>query len=101
MIVEYIRYELKEHRADELIDAYRAAGEHLRVSPECLGYDVAAAEDATPSVVVRILWSSSQAHTEGFRKGPNFPPFLGLVRPFLSEIAEMRHYIPTQIEWTR
>ena len=29
---------------------------------------------------------------QGFRHGPHFPPFLAEVRPFIPDIAEMRHY---------
>jgi hypothetical protein len=30
MIVEYIRYDLKTHTPEQLIDSYRRAGEHLK-----------------------------------------------------------------------
>jgi hypothetical protein len=35
---------------------------------------------------------------QGFRRGPHFPPFLGLVRPFIPDIAEMRHYAPQALD---
>jgi quinol monooxygenase YgiN len=101
MIVEYVRYELKTHTAQALIDAYAHAGEHLRAAPECLGYELTQCEEAPTSLVLRILWQSSEAHTLGFRKGPCFPPFLALIRPFIEEIAEMRHYAKTPVEWSR
>jgi hypothetical protein len=34
----------------------------------------------------------------GFRRGPDFPPFLVAVRPFISEIVEMRHYLATPVQ---
>ena len=34
---------------------------------------------------------------QGFRKGAHFPAFLAAIRPFIGEIAEMRHYEPTGV----
>ena len=101
MIVEYVRYSLTHHTPEELVAAYAAAGPHLQAAPECLGYDLTICADAPESVVVRIHWQSAEAHLQGFRPGPNFPPFLALVRPFLDEMAEMRHYEPTAVRWAR
>jgi quinol monooxygenase YgiN len=101
MIVEYVRYELKAHAPQLLIDAYAQAGEHLRAAPECFGYELTQCEDAPSSVILRIIWESTEAHTLGFRKGPHFLPFLAIIRPFIEEIAEMRHYARTPVEWSR
>ena len=34
---------------------------------------------------------------QGFRKGEHFPGFFAAIRPFVGEIAEMRHYEPTAV----
>lgn len=101
MIVEYIRYELTTHSTAELIAAYEQAAPHLRAAPECLGFELSLCEEAPNSAVLRINWQSTDAHIQGFRRGPNFPPFLTAIRPFVGEIAEMRHYAPTPVQWTR
>lgn len=101
MIVEYIRYQLAAHGPEALTEAYAQAGEHLQAAPECLGYELSKCEDEPGALVLRILWTSRQAHMEGFRRGPNFPPFLALIRPFIGEIAEMRHYSATAVAWGR
>ncbi|WP_446719470.1 putative quinol monooxygenase [Inquilinus sp. OTU3971] len=101
MIVEYIRYNLKQKTVSSLIDAYRRAGEYLEKTPECLGYELSVCEEVPSSVILRILWDSREAHLEGFRKGPNFSPFLAIVGPFFGEIEEMRHYSPTGLAWSR
>ena len=51
--------------------------------------------------VLRIDWQSTAAHLHGFRKGPNVPPFLAAIKPFIGEIAEMRHYAETGVAWRR
>jgi quinol monooxygenase YgiN len=101
MIVEYIRYELKAHTAYELISAYAEAAASLKPSPECLGYDLAQRDDEPNVLVLRIQWQSADAHMQSFRNGPNFPPFLALVRPFIGEIVEMKHYHLTNVSWQR
>lgn len=101
MIVEYIRYALKTHTGDELIAAYEAAGPHLAASPECLSYELSQCDEDATQFVLRIEWTSAEGHTKGFRGGPHFRPFLTAIRPFFPEIAEMRHYMPTQVSARR
>lgn len=101
MIVEYIRYQLVHHAPAELEAAYAAAAPHLEAAPECLGYELSRCAEQPAATTVRILWQSDRAHLEGFRRGSHFPPFLAAVRPFLEEIAEMRHYHLTPIAWSR
>lgn len=101
MTIEYIRYDLTTHTGDELVRAYRQAGGHLAAAPQCLGYDLSQCADAPASFILRIHWLSAADHLQGFRKGPHFPPFLAAIQPFIGEIAEMRHYAPTDVAWSR
>jgi quinol monooxygenase YgiN len=101
VIVEYIRYELTASSTDSLIASYRDAAQHLRDAPECLGYEMTICADAPNVCILRIEWASAEAHMAGFRRGPHFPPFLALIRPYIGEIAEMRHYVPTDLAWSR
>lgn len=98
MIVEYVRYQAGPERAQAIVEAYRAALPHLRAAPECLSQEVAVCEEDAGAVTVRLTWASTEAHMQGFRRGPHFPPFLQLVRPFVPDIAEMRHYRPVAME---
>src|SRR4051812_19130799 len=101
MTIEYIRYDLVAHEPAELIDAYSVAADALRAAPECMSFELARCEEAPRSFILRIEWKSIAAHLEGFRKGPHFPPFLAAIRPFVAEIAEMRHYSRTPVAWLR
>lgn len=101
MIIEYIRYDLVAHQPEDLVSAYTAAAGSLRASPECLAFELTQCEEAPRSFVLRIEWQSTAAHLQGFRKGPNFPPFLAAIKPFIGEIAEMRHYVSTSLVWMR
>jgi len=101
MIVEYIRYDLVAHEPEELVAAYTIAVDSLRTAPECLAFELTQCEEAPRSFVLRIEWQSTAAHLQGFRKGPNFPPFLAAIKGFIGEIAEMRHYAATPLVWKR
>jgi quinol monooxygenase YgiN len=99
MTVEYIRYQVADAvRGGQLADAYAKAAKHLDAAPECLAYELTECEEDPTSWVLRIEWTSTDDHLNGFRKGPNFPPFLQEIRPFIGEIAEMRHYRVSDIQ---
>lgn len=102
MTVEYIRYAVPDAaRGEALRAAYARAAAHLDAAPECLAYELTRCEEDERSWILRIEWSSTEAHLQGFRKGPHFPPFLAEVRAFVREIAEMRHYQPTNVSSTK
>ena len=97
MIVEYIRYALRVHSGPELEAAYAQAEGPLAASPHALAWELARCTDDPSAYVLRIEWDSVEGHMQGFRRGPDFPPFLDAVRPFTGEIAEMRHYDVTAV----
>ena len=97
MIIEYIRYVMTAHTPEDLIKAYGDASRHLDAAPECIDYELTQCADDPKSLILRIRWQSAEAHMDGFRRGPHFPPFLGAIRPFVGEIAEMRHYHATPV----
>jgi len=101
MTIEYIRYMLATHSPAAFLDAYAEACKHLASAPECLGYDLAQCDEDPKSFVLRIHWVSAEAHLNSFRPGPHFAPFFAAIRPFVPEIAEMRHYTPTALKWAR
>ncbi len=93
MIVEYIRYEVKDKaRRNELVTAYMEAAKSLDAAPECLAYELSLCEEDETAAVLRIEWTSTEAHLQGFRKSAVFRSFFAAIGPFLKEIAEMRHY---------
>jgi quinol monooxygenase YgiN len=86
------------HTPEDLIDRYQDASRHLDEAPECIDYELTQCAEDPKSLVLRIRWQSAEAHMEGFRSGPHFPPFLNKIRSFVGEIAEMRHYLTTSVK---
>ena len=98
MIIEYVRYRIPADRADQFIAAYATAGEALRNSSHCYGYELSRCTEEPTSFILRIEWDSLDGHLNGFRKSAAFRDFLASVRPFIGDIEEMRHYERTVVQ---
>jgi quinol monooxygenase YgiN len=97
MIVEYIRYAIAEDQRDLFERSYGRAQEALAASPHCLSYELARCTEDPSQYILRIEWDSAEGHLDGFRRSPEFRTFFAAVRPFVSDIAEMRHYERTAV----
>ena len=108
MIVEYIRYRIPAGGGPDFEAAYAEAAAALAVSPHCVDYELTRrtaeqtgpaphADDDAEHYVLRIRWTSSEDHLQGFRRGPGFQRFFAAIRPYLSDIEEMRHYAATSV----
>lgn len=98
MIVEYTRYKIDAGRQKEFEKDYRKAGEALLASKHCLAYELTQCAEEVEWFVLRIEWDSEEGHMEGFRKSAEFREFFAHIRPYVRDIAEMRHYKRLGIE---
>ena len=92
MVVEYIRYNIDDGRAEAFEQAYRRAAQALDSSEHCQRYEISRCSEDPTQHVVRIEWDSEQGHLSGFRQSPEFHSFFEAVGPFVNDIDEMRHY---------
>jgi heme-degrading monooxygenase HmoA len=99
MIVEYIRYKVEAGGGESLIRAYEVAGESLKASPHCQGFELTRCTESPETFMLRILWDSADGHMKGFRTSPQFGSFFQAVKPFVKSIEEMRHYEVTSVAW--
>jgi quinol monooxygenase YgiN len=97
MTVEYIRYAIAPDQRAAFVTAYEQASAQLDASPYCLAYELAECEEEPGQFILRIEWTSTDEHLNGFRKSDMFPAFFAHVRPFFANIQEMRHYQRTPI----
>jgi hemoglobin len=108
MIVEYIRYRIRAGDGPAFEAAYAEAAAVLANSPHCVDYELTRrtgeqtgpaphVDDDDEHYMLRIRWTSSEDHLQGFRRGPGFQRFFGAIRPYLSDIEEMRHYAATSV----
>jgi len=97
MIVEYTRYKIDENRRAAFLDDYRKAAESLKPSKNCLAYELTQCTEDEAYFTLRIEWDSEEGHLKGFRNSAEFKTFLPLVRPYMNDIEEMRHYRLTDV----
>ena len=110
MIVEYIRYRIAESQHTAFEEAYHRAAGPLGQAEQCLDYELARCAEDPGAYMLRIRWTSTEDHLDGFRKGKHFAAFLAEIKPYLESVEEMRHYqvtsvagrgaaVPTLYEW--
>jgi quinol monooxygenase YgiN len=90
--VEYIRYRIDEDRREAFVAAYREAATALDDSEYCLRYQLAQCEEEPDRFILRISWTSTADHLNGFRTSAQFRRFLPPIRPYVDDIEEMQHY---------
>lgn len=101
MIPEILRYKVPESQADAFVEAYRAAGEALKASPHCHGFELFRSVKEPDLFLLIIRWDSAEGHLQGFRSSNQFRTFFDLIKPYVSNILEMEHYDATDVIWAR
>ncbi|QMU31585.1 antibiotic biosynthesis monooxygenase [Adhaeribacter radiodurans] len=99
--VEIIRYAIPETQHTAFENAYTEAGKLLQNSPYCLGYNLIKGTDEPDHYILTIYWTSVEEHLNGFRKSSDFGAFFNLIRPFYTNIQEMKHYEQTNLTWQK
>jgi quinol monooxygenase YgiN len=97
MTVEYIRYKVSPEQRQSFIDAYKDASQELDASEFCINYELSECEEEAGQFILRIDWTSTEDHLNGFRKSQLFSSFFAKVKGYYSNIQEMRHYKLTQV----
>lgn len=97
MTVEYIRYKVTPEQREAFIQSYKNASEQLNASEYCKAYELTECEEEAGQFILRIEWTSTEEHLNGFRKSKVFPAFFANVKPFFNGIQEMRHYKLTEV----
>jgi quinol monooxygenase YgiN len=97
MVIEYIRYKVEPSQRESLLTAYSQAAAQLDASPYCLSYELTECAEEAGQFMLRIEWTSTEEHLQGFRKSALFPPFFAAIKGFFTNIQEMRHYQLTSV----
>ncbi|CAL9518551.1 hypothetical protein SUDANB15_03775 [Streptomyces sp. enrichment culture] len=98
--VEYVRYRIAPDDQEAFERAYAEAAEALAAAPECIDYELSRCREEAGRYVLRIRWTSVEDHLQGFRKGEHFPAFFSAIRPYVTAIEEMQHYVTTDVVGT-
>ncbi|GAA2274798.1 hypothetical protein GCM10010415_47770 [Streptomyces atrovirens] len=95
--VEYVRYRIAPDDQQAFEKAYAKASDALATAPECIDYELSHCQEEPDRYVLRIRWTSVEDHLQGFREGEHFPAFFAAIRPYVTAIEEMRHYLTTDV----
>ena len=90
--IEIIRYNVPDDQQENFEKSYARAGEHLKASPYCLGFEVIRGVEERNKYIVSIHWTSVDDHLQKFRNSEEFRSFFALIRGFYNNIEEMKHY---------
>ena len=97
MTIEYIRYKVSPEQRDLFVQAYKNAAEELNSSEYCLAYELSECEEEPGLFILRIEWTSTEDHMNGFRKSALFPQFFIHIKTFFQNIQELKHYKLTEV----
>lgn len=97
MVIEYIRYKIENSKQNAFVEAYQKAAKFLDQSNYCLGYELTHCKEDKENFILRIEWTSTDDHLNGFRKSTEFREFLSHIRPYFNDIEEMNHYELTKV----
>ena len=101
VIPEIIRYKIPLGQAAAFVRAYADAGQVLKGSPSCLGFELLRSVKDPELFLLTIQWESAEGHLSGFRRSAAFPQFFALIKPYVDNILEMEHYETTDVRWER
>jgi heme-degrading monooxygenase HmoA len=92
MSIEYIRFSIAYSEQELFIPAIMRANVFLENYKDCLEFEVTQCEEDNQLFIWRIVWTSTQAHLEGFRNDKVFKSFKKIMEPYIPFILEMNHY---------
>ena len=72
MTIEYIRYKVDAAQRAPFIEAYTKAAHQLNGSAYCKAYELTECEEEEGQFILRIEWTSTEDHLNGFRKSEGF-----------------------------
>ncbi len=92
MTTEYLRYTIDAARQEAFLGDYRAAAAALMRSPYATAFDLCRCDEDASQFILKIEWTSAEDHLQRFRGSAEFRDFFAHIKPYLGDIAEMRHY---------
>ena len=101
MTTEVIRYKIAPDQASTFEEAYHKAEPILQDSGHCLGYRLLKGVEEPENWILSLFWDSVEGHEQGFRREKGFRAFFDLVKPFLDQAQEMKHYNVSGLNWSK
>ena len=94
MVTEVAIFQAVPGKEDALGQAILQGLEVIRQHPECISARVERCIEQTGQDMLINIWTSLEAHTEGFRGGPLFPQWRSHINGLFQESPVVYHYQP-------
>jgi quinol monooxygenase YgiN len=94
MITEIAILNALPGKEEELGQAILKGLEVIRQHPECISAKVERCIEQPAQYMLINIWTSYEAHVEGFRGGPLFPQWRSYINGLFEGSALVRHYQP-------
>jgi heme-degrading monooxygenase HmoA len=94
MVTEVALFTAVPGKEDELGQGILNGLNVIRQHPECISARVERCIERPDQYMLVVIWTSLEAHTEGFRGGPLFPQWRSHITGLFADPATVFHYQP-------
>ena len=94
MVTEIAIFQAIPGKEDELGQAMLQGIEVIRQHPECISARVERCIEQPGQYLLINIWTSLEAHTQGFRAGPLFPQWRSYINGLFEASPSVYHYQP-------
>ena len=94
MVTEIAIFQAIPGKEDELGQAILKGLEVIRQHPECISSRVERCIEQPRQYMLINIWTSFEAHTQGFRGGPLFPQWRSYINGLFEDPPTVFHYQP-------
>jgi len=94
MVTEIAIFQALPGKDDELGQAILQGLEVIRQHPECISARVERCIEQPAQYMLVVIWTSLEAHTQGFRDGPLYPQWRSYINGLFVESPVVYHYQP-------
>lgn len=94
MILEVAVLDVKPGEATAFEAAFAEAEPLLARASGYEGHDLHRCLEVERRYLLLVRWASLEAHTEGFRGGPDYPRWKALLHAFYDPFPTVEHYAP-------
>lgn len=93
MIVEHGVLPIRPGREADFEAAFAKARPLISVQPGFLGISMSRSVESPNLYLLLVQWESVEAHTEGFRKSPEFGQWRALLHEFYDSPPVIEHFV--------
>jgi heme-degrading monooxygenase HmoA len=96
-VYEVAQLPVRPGREADFEQTFAKARDLISATPGFLGLELRRCAENDSRYLLLVSWASVEAHTVGFRQGPNYAEWSALLHPFYDPFPVVEHYLPTEL----